>query len=142
MSTPSDKNPFGYRWLWLQTITLAFQGLGRVGWVLADIPRYNQWVDIPLALYLSVWAVWGVLFAKLTWGIWRRRRWAIRSLWYILAGYAMFAVGWLRLYATSPYDRQRLPFIVGSTILVLFVDWLIIRRRPMQSFFIGANNDY
>ncbi|MCI0709402.1 MAG: hypothetical protein L0154_04490 [Chloroflexi bacterium] len=125
-------NPFGYRFLWFQTALFAIQNFGQAYWAFRDMQQYMQWIESPpFALYVGVSLVWGTLFAKLTWAFWRRRQWAIRRLWLILSAYAVFSWVWLWVFADAP----NLPFVIRFTVVVLVVDWLLIRRRNMQRFF-------
>lgn len=136
MSNSSLKNPFGYRLLWWQTLILAVQGFGRVWFVLRDVGRYQAVVlHLPFELYLSVALIWGILMAKLTWGIWRRKQWAIRRLWLILLGYWLFWLGWLAIFAQSAGEQKRLPFLFGLMLVIVGLNAWLINRQAMQQFF-------
>lgn len=133
---PHQPLPFGLRWLRLETFVLAVQGWGRAGVVINDIERYERLVKAPAApLYIGVSILGGLCFTLLTWGLLRRKWWAIRWLWPILAVYAIFALGWLALFAQGPGEKERLPFLVGLTLAGLFVNLLLIKRRRMQAAF-------
>lgn len=136
METLLPKNPFGYRLLWWQTLIFAAQGIGRAWFVLRDLSRYQIVVDnLPFELYLSVAMGWGILMAKMTWGIWRRKRWAIRRLWLILVAYWLFWLGWLAVFAQAPDEQKRLPFLFGLMLVIVGFDGWLIKRQAMQRFF-------
>lgn len=136
----SPKNPFGYRFLWWQTLIFAVQGFGRAWFGLHDLSRYRELVTQPPAeLYLSVALLWGILMAKLTWGIRRRKQWAIRRLWLILVGYWLFWLGWLAVFSQVPDEQKRLPFLFGLMLVIVGLDRWLINRQAMQRFFTSQN---
>lgn len=138
METLRPKNPFGYRLLWWQTLIFALQGFGRVWFVLRDLQFYQEVVNhLPFELYISVAFLWGIGMAKFTWGIWRRKQWAIRHLWLILVAYWLFWLAWLVVFAQSPNEQIRLPFLFGLMLVIVGFDWWLINRQAMQRFFMS-----
>lgn len=136
----APRRPFGFRLLWLETVLIALRGWGRVWVVLDQMERYRALDKAPpLALIIGVNLAWGIVFATLAIGLWRRHVFALRSLWACLLAYSAFELGWFRIFAHASYDRARFSFLVFFTLCVMAVNtWLILRPRFRTAFILDA----
>ncbi|MGD2156907.1 MAG: hypothetical protein PVG14_19570 [Anaerolineales bacterium] len=87
-------------------------------------------------IYLAVTgALWGLVGLPLTWGLWRGRTWAPRSLSLIAILYSAYY--WLdRLFLAVPKIwRPRWPFAVAATVILLVLTFWTLSRPGARAFF-------
>ena len=140
MPTAQRKKPFGYRLLWIETALLSIVGWGRAYTAVANWARISELIDqFPIPIYVAIFAISGTIFGGITYGLWQRQWWAIRWLWPILVAYVGFILGWEWRFAQIPGTHERLPFWLGLTIIILFVNLWLINRRNMRQYFLSPS---
>lgn len=107
------------RWLIALALLLAFVTLGTV-WQVINVPvEPDMKVSIPRPLDAAAGAGWAVIFVLAAWTLLRRHpRGAVFLAWAII-GFLIYSLGRLAVFARADYDRQRLPFLVLATIIVM-----------------------
>lgn len=139
VTQPTDNRvhrPFGFRLVMLQTIILSLRGWGRSWVVIDDHERYQSLETAPpLALYIATNFIWGILFALMVFGLWKRRPWINRWLWKTGLFFALFSVGWYWRFAQSTYDRDRFPFLLMVLGLGLVFNFWLIHRPQFRTAF-------
>ncbi len=111
---------------WLITAFIVLAAVNLIGLVTAlrDLPVYREInLPFPAVLIPANNALWGVLFAAVAIGLFRRQRWARRHFAWLVTAYALIRLGWLVLFAASDYDMGRLAFQVLITALALIPFW-------------------
>jgi hypothetical protein len=84
--------------------------------LLAGAPEVRVLVSLQLVMSLA----WAALFASGMIKLWQHRRvWEIRAL-KLVAGFFMFSGLHFALFVRSDYDRQRIPFVLLTTFLIVF----------------------
>ena len=92
-------------------------------------------VSYPPLLRSALALVWGIGFAAVGIGLWRRRQWARRGLLILVSNYGAFGVLWLVVYAESDFSRDRIAFQVAVTAGVIgAVAWITRWRRVRRAF--------
>jgi hypothetical protein len=139
LAKPADNRayrPFGFRLILLETMILSMRGWGRIWVVIDQRERYQHLESAPsIALYIVVNGLWGILFALMVFGLWKRRRWINPWLWKISLTFALFSVGWFWAFAQSTYDRDRFPFLLIVLGLGLTINFWLIRRPQFRTAF-------
>ncbi|MBI5932033.1 MAG: hypothetical protein HY862_22185 [Chloroflexi bacterium] len=131
-----NKRPVALRLLILETLILAGRSWGRIG-VVANNPQlyHDLHTTPPLWLYVSINAIWGIIFSLLSIALWRRYFWSWQVFWPVLLAYILLSMGWFVMFAVNPYDHKRLPFLVVLVVLGLILNLVLLRRPKVRRAF-------
>jgi len=98
--------------------------------VFNDSGLYGNSLSLSPMLQIGLASVWTILFLTALLGLVRSQDHAVGySAWLILS---FIVYGLLRtsLFAQADYDRQRIPFLVMGTVLILIVPvWSLLKRK-------------
>lgn len=103
---------------------LALRAMG-IAWVtLSDLERYRQLEAAGLpVLRIGINGLLGIVLISTTWGLYRKRSWAFRYFWGIIAASLAVQWLWLAVYAQADFDRGRLAFSAVTSLLLLGLLW-------------------
>lgn len=113
----------------------ALLGLRGFGIAYATLSALEQYRSLGVAgaplPRVGLYALWGLLFIRLAWGLRQRQRWAYRGFPWALAGQLSFDLIWLAVYAQADFDRERIPFqgVTSAVIMGLALWWWSRLRR-------------
>lgn len=130
------KRPFALRMLILEGAILAGRSWGRIGVAISAPQLYHDLQTAPpLWLYVSINAIWGIIFSLLTIAFWRCHLWSRQVFWPVLLGYVLFSLGWFAIFAQNPYDRDRFSFWVVLAAAGLLLNLVLMRRPKLRRAF-------
>jgi hypothetical protein len=94
-----------------------------------------------LDLSLSLWtltafrAVWGLAWLIFAWGLRRMAPWARRGLFIALLLYLLLVLGQQAVFVRGDYERGRLPFLTGMSVLLTALAAFILTRKCVRQTF-------
>jgi len=128
MTTPSDSSSdrpgcliFITAILGVYQIIFAFRVLQQ-----ADILSESS---LPVAMQVTVATVWAVGFLLATVGLVRHNRLALRYSGWLIVTFILYNLLRVVAFAQADYDRQRLPFLMILTLIILIVPLVILLQR-------------
>ncbi len=90
-------------------------------------------LDVPVAYLIASRAFWAVVWGGLTWGLWRRRRWARWGV--LVCAITYLGHGWLNrlVWGNTDYALLTVPWSLGVGLLaVALTAWLVGRSTPWR----------
>lgn len=136
LTNKNSRRPFGFRLILLETFILSLRGWGRIWVALDQHERYQSLATAPpIALYIGISFLWGILFALLVFGLWKRRQWINPWLWKTYLFFGIFSLGWFRVFAQSTYEQDRFPFLLIALGLSLAINFWLMQRSNFRTAF-------
>jgi hypothetical protein len=138
---PKPKRPLLVTLLAVVVFSLSAAGFASL---VAGLARWQTFtglsLSLPLWLLIAFGGMWGVIWLVVAWGLWRLLPWAWHTTIACWIVYQVMIIGQQVLFARGDYERDRLPFAIGVTILltVLLIAGLTL-PRVRQAF--GKSND-
>lgn len=109
------------RWLIALALLLVLFQTGAV-WRALTVPAdLAALVSLPRAFEVAAGTTWALAFALVAWTLLRRHPRGCVFLAWAIIGFTLYSLGRLAVFARADYDRQRLPFLVVATIVVMMV---------------------
>ncbi len=124
------------RWLIVLTGLLALCQAGAALRALQTPPDLITQVSLVMPLEFIASTFWAILAAWTTAALIRHRRYGVQSAARLLIGFSVYSVARLLIFTRADYERQRLPFLLVMTLLLLTVPILIALRpaaNPMEN---------
>ncbi len=133
---PKPKRPLFVTLLAIAVFSLSAASFASL---VVGLARWQIFVDLglslPLWLLMASGGVWGLVWLVVTWGLWRLLSWARRTTIICLIVYQVMMIGQQVLFMRGDYERDRLPFVISITILVIaLVIAGLMRPRVRQAF--------
>ncbi len=97
---------------------------------------------LPLGLLAASAAVWGVLFAALSWGLFTLREWARLGTLAAFPLYEVLLIGQQIAFARGEYERGRLPFAVMTGAALAGLAVLVLTHRATRRAFMPDESNY
>ena len=132
----SSKRPGVVTTLALAVLLLAVINLTGVFAAVRRWPVYETLdLSLPLWALTAFHAAWGLAWLALAWGLWRMLSWARRGIFVALPVYLLLVLGQQAIFVRGDYERGRLPFLAGLSVLsTALVAFILSRRRIRQAF--------
>jgi hypothetical protein len=135
MSPTSKRPPF----VTLLAVVVFILSAASLASLAAGLSRWHLFADLrlalPLWLILTSGSIWGIIWLVVAWGLWRLLPWARRTAIVCFIVYLVVNIGQQGLFAHGDYERARLPFIIGASVLLgALVTWGLTRPRVQQAF--------
>jgi hypothetical protein len=116
-------------WLIILIVSLALFQLGAAIRTLQVPDALAAQITLPLPLEFIVGILWALVFAWLTPNLIRLKSNARRHTVWAVIGFAVYSVARLLLFTQADYDRQRLPFLLIATVLILAIPVTYLLRQ-------------
>lgn len=84
---------------------------------------------IPIAIQVGLAVGWALAFFVAAVGLVRGKWLALRYSGWLMVAFFAYNLLRIALFAQADYDRSRLPFLIGLTLLILVVPMLVLLRR-------------
>jgi hypothetical protein len=122
----------------LSAANLASLVVGLARWQTLD----DLGLSLPLWLIMVSGGAWGLIWLAIAWGLWKLLPWARWTTIVCLIVYQVMVIGQQGLFAQGDYERSRLPFAMGISILsTALVIIGLTRPGVRQAFEEGHKND-
>ncbi|MBI5670065.1 MAG: hypothetical protein HZC41_18880 [Chloroflexi bacterium] len=120
-SLKSSTQPRRRRWLIALALLLAVFQAG-AAWRALTVPAdLATQISLPLSLEVLASATWAVAAALVALGLLHRHPRAGAYTAWLVIGFTGYSLARLAVFVRADYDRQRLPFLVVATIVVVMV---------------------
>ena len=101
--------------------------------VLQQRELFENWFSGGITLQVVSAVVWTSAFFACLVGLWLRWQWANRAAIPLLIGFILFRAGRYALFAQADYDRQRLLFIIGLSVMIIALPSFILLRQRRET---------
>lgn len=119
---PKQKRPL---FVTLLAAVVFFLSAASFAGLINGLARWQIFVDLglslPILLRMVSGAIWGLVWLVFAWGLWRLLPWARRGTMICWVVYQMMTIGQQVLLMQGDYERGRIPFAVGITLVLTIV---------------------
>jgi len=124
-----NKNSETYhrRFIVVSVFISAFQILSAIR-VLQIPDELAAQVSLALPLEFGMNALWGVTFALASVLLVQNRRYALRYTLWLIVGFVLYSTARLLIFTRAEYDRQRLPFLLTVTLVIVLISIIFLAR--------------
>jgi hypothetical protein len=85
-------------------------------------------VSLALPLEFVMGALWGLTFALASVLLVQNRRYALRYTLWLIVGFVLYSTTRLLVFTRADYDRQRLPFLLAVTLVIVLILTIFLAR--------------
>lgn len=98
--------------------------------VFNDNGLYGNSLSLPPIVQAGLAVLWAILFLVALLGLVRGQSYAVGYSAWLMISFIVYSLLRIVFFAQADYDRQRIPFLVVGTILILIIPaWLLLRGK-------------